>query len=84
MTTEEQDNDARGGFGAKLQAGRHPALLIIDFVEACLAKGSPVCRGRVGPGRGPGTVGSGAPGGLPVIHPRRRNGCWDASRGDYH
>ena len=45
MTTSLQDNYARGGFGTKLQAGRHPALLIIDFVEAYLAKGSPLCAG---------------------------------------
>jgi maleamate amidohydrolase len=45
MSTSLQENYARGGFGATLPAGRSPALLIIDFVEAYLAEGSPLCAG---------------------------------------
>jgi nicotinamidase-related amidase len=35
-----RENYARGGFGNKLQPGRQPALLIIDFVEAYVRPGA--------------------------------------------
>jgi nicotinamidase-related amidase len=37
------------GFGRSLVFGRRPALLVIDFVEAYLAKDSPLCAGVEGP-----------------------------------
>jgi nicotinamidase-related amidase len=40
-----QENYAKGGFGHRLDPGAHPALLIIDFVEAYLAKDSPLYAG---------------------------------------
>ncbi len=40
-----EENYAKGGFGLKLAAGAKPALLIIDFVEAYLAKDSPLYAG---------------------------------------
>lgn len=40
-----QENYAKGGFGHRIEPGRHPALLIIDFVEAYLAKESPLYAG---------------------------------------
>lgn len=40
-----QQNYAKGGFGHKLAAGRNPALLVIDFVEAYMARGSPLYAG---------------------------------------
>ena len=45
MNTSLQDNYAKGGFGQRLEAGRRPALLVIDFCEAYLAKGSPLYAG---------------------------------------
>jgi maleamate amidohydrolase len=39
------DNYARGGFGHGLAWGRRPALLVIDFVQAYLAPGSPLYAG---------------------------------------
>jgi len=39
------ENYARAGFGTPLTAGRRPALLIVDFVEAYLAKESPLYAG---------------------------------------
>jgi nicotinamidase-related amidase len=38
-------NYARGGFGNRLEAGQRPALLIIDFVEAYMARQSPLYAG---------------------------------------
>lgn len=38
-------NYARGGFGQRLAPGHRPALLIIDFVEAYLARESPLYAG---------------------------------------
>lgn len=35
-------NYAKGAFGGALTPGRHPALLMIDFVEAYLAEASPL------------------------------------------
>jgi len=40
-----QSNYARGGFGKSLQAGRRPALLVIDFVQAYLEPSSPLYAG---------------------------------------
>lgn len=46
MTAESlQQNYARGGFGKRLGFGRHPALLVIDFVRAYLVKDSPLYAG---------------------------------------
>ncbi len=45
MNTSLQDNYAKGGFGLKLKAGGNAALLIIDFVDAYLVKGSPLYAG---------------------------------------
>lgn len=42
MSTSLQDNYAKGGFGRKLALGQRPALIVIDFVEAYLAAGSPL------------------------------------------
>jgi nicotinamidase-related amidase len=39
------DNYAAGGFGKRLQPGRRPALLVIDFVRAYLERGSPLYAG---------------------------------------
>jgi nicotinamidase-related amidase len=39
------ENYAAGGFGLALQPGRRPALLVIDFVQAYLAPGSPLYAG---------------------------------------
>jgi len=39
------ENYAAGGFGHSLQPGRRPALLVIDFVRAYLAPGSPLYAG---------------------------------------
>jgi maleamate amidohydrolase len=39
------DNYAKGGFGQKLASGRRPALLVIDFCQAYLAKDSPLYAG---------------------------------------
>jgi len=60
---------AAGGFGKSLQAGRQPALLVIDFVRAYLVPGSPLyagveaardaCRELLGAARAAG---------IPVIH----------------
>jgi len=40
-----QENYAKGGFGKRLEPGRSPALLVIDFVEAYLKPGSPLYAG---------------------------------------
>ncbi len=45
MTETLQQNYAKGGFGHRLTPGRRPALLVIDFVEAYLAPGSPLYAG---------------------------------------
>ena len=45
MPESLQSNYARGGFGHRLAPGLNPALLIIDFVEAYLAEGSPLYAG---------------------------------------
>jgi maleamate amidohydrolase len=45
MSTSLQENYARGGFGLRLEPGRKPALLIIDFCEAYLEKSSPLYAG---------------------------------------
>ena len=45
MNTALRENYAKGGFGVRLDAGRRPALLIIDFCEAYLAKSSPLYAG---------------------------------------
>ena len=45
MTGSLADNYAAGGFGLALQPGRHPALLVIDFVRAYLVEGSPLYAG---------------------------------------
>jgi nicotinamidase-related amidase len=45
MNESLQENYARGGFGSRLAAGRKPALLIVDFVEAYLARESPLYAG---------------------------------------
>lgn len=42
MNLSLHENYAKGGFSTKLQAGRSPALLIIDFVEAYLSEASPL------------------------------------------
>ncbi len=42
MTGSLSDNYAAGGFGRTLQPGRRPALLVVDFVRAYLAEGSPL------------------------------------------
>jgi nicotinamidase-related amidase len=45
MSTSLQENYAKGGFGRQLAAGRHPALLVIDFVDAYLVQESPLYAG---------------------------------------
>jgi nicotinamidase-related amidase len=45
MSTSLQDNYAKGGFGHHLDPGGRAALLIIDFVEAYMAKSSPLYAG---------------------------------------
>lgn len=45
MTEALEQNYARGGFGKSLTFGRRPALLVIDFVQAYLVKGSPLYAG---------------------------------------
>jgi nicotinamidase-related amidase len=45
MNESLQKNYAEAGFGKTLSFGARPALLIIDFVEAYLAAGSPLCAG---------------------------------------
>jgi nicotinamidase-related amidase len=45
MNESLQENYARGGFGSRLVPGHKPALLIVDFVEAYLAAGSPLYAG---------------------------------------
>jgi nicotinamidase-related amidase len=40
-----EQNYARGGFGTRLNPGRRPALLIVDFVEAYLDPKSPLYAG---------------------------------------
>jgi nicotinamidase-related amidase len=45
MTGSLSDNYAAGGFGRTLQPGRRPALLVVDFVRAYLAEGSPLYAG---------------------------------------
>lgn len=44
MATLEQ-NYAEGGFGHRLQLGRRPALVMVDFVRAYLQEGSPLFAG---------------------------------------
>jgi maleamate amidohydrolase len=41
-----EQNYARGGFRARLEAGRRPALLVVDFVRAYLVEGSPLFGGE--------------------------------------
>ena len=45
MSESLLENYARGGFGKSLSFGRRPALLVIDFVQAYLAKDSPLYAG---------------------------------------
>ncbi len=45
MAESLDENYARGGFGKSLAFGRRPALLVIDFVQAYLAPGSPLYAG---------------------------------------
>lgn len=45
MNQALEENYAKGGFGHRLVLGRRPALLVIDFVEAYLAAGSPLYAG---------------------------------------
>jgi nicotinamidase-related amidase len=40
-----EQNYARGGFGSRLTPGGRPAVLIVDFVEAYMAKESPLYAG---------------------------------------
>lgn len=46
MTESLQQNYARGGFTRRLEPGRSPALLVIDFVRAYLVEGSPLYGGE--------------------------------------
>ncbi len=46
MSESLQQNYARGGFNQRLQPGRRPALLVIDFVSAYLVEGSPLYGGE--------------------------------------
>jgi nicotinamidase-related amidase len=45
MTDSLERNYASGGFGQRLEPGRRPALLIVDFVRAYLVPGSPLYAG---------------------------------------
>ena len=45
MTGSLADSYSSGGFGLALQPGQRPALLLIDFVRAYLAEGSPLYAG---------------------------------------
>lgn len=45
MTESLEQNYARGGFGRQLELGSHPALLIVDFVQAYLVQDSPLYAG---------------------------------------
>jgi nicotinamidase-related amidase len=45
VSSSLQENYASGGFGLRLEPGRKPALLVIDFCEAYLAKSSPLYAG---------------------------------------
>jgi nicotinamidase-related amidase len=42
MNERLESNYARGGFGGRLEPGRRPALLVIDFVKAYVTEGSPL------------------------------------------
>lgn len=45
MTQSVQENYAESGFGQTLGFGKHPALLVVDFVKAYLVKDSPLYAG---------------------------------------
>ncbi len=45
MTESLEQNYARGGFNRRLEPGRAPALLVIDFVRAYLVEDSPLYGG---------------------------------------
>jgi nicotinamidase-related amidase len=66
-----EQNYARGGFRARLAAGNRPALLVVDFVRAYLAEGSPLYGGegcasaRVGAIR---LLAAARAAGIPVLH----------------
>mgnify|MGYP005845481617 CR=1 FL=1 len=46
MAESLEQNYARGGFRARLEAGSRPALLVVDFVRAYLVEGSPLYGGE--------------------------------------
>jgi nicotinamidase-related amidase len=81
MNESLQENYARGGFGSRLSAGRRPALLIVDFVEAYLARESPLYAGvEATRDAAVHLLGEARRAGLPVVHtfveyePGGRNG----------
>jgi nicotinamidase-related amidase len=81
MNESLQQNYARGGFGRHLTPGRSPALLIVDFVEAYLAKESPLYAGVEAAREAAGELlGVARRAGIPVVHtfveyePGGRNG----------
>jgi len=43
--SDSLDENYAGGFGRGLRPGRHPALLVVDFVRAYLVPGSPLYAG---------------------------------------
>jgi len=63
------ENYAAGGFGLALRPGRHPALLVIDFVRAYLVRGSPLYAG-VEPARAAAQrlLQAARTAGIPVVH----------------
>ena len=74
-------NYARGGFNQQLQPGPHPALLVIDFVNAYLLPGSPLYAGvDAAHAAAVRLLGAARAAGIPVIHtnveyqPGGRNG----------
>jgi nicotinamidase-related amidase len=76
-----QENYARGGFGSRLQPGLRPALLIVDFVAAYLAPGSPLYAGvEAARDAAVALLGMARRAGIPVVHtyveyePGGRNG----------
>jgi nicotinamidase-related amidase len=81
MQESLDQNYARGGFGQRLAPGRRPALLIIDFVEAYLARESPLYAGvEAARGAAVTLLGAARRRDLPIVHtfveyePGGRNG----------
>ncbi len=62
-------NYERGGFTQRLQPGRRPALLVIDFVKAYLVEGSPLYAGvAAAQAAAIQLLGAARAAGIPVLH----------------